>query len=202
MNPSSASLQGIQPDSLADIKPLHDPKISVADLTLIVAIILFVTLFAYWLWRRWRRSQSAGSSFELQDNPPVPWDHEVEQVFLRLRNLPNDAEIFRSSYFELSAVVRRLLEVKTGVGATEMTAFEISRLVAPRFDAETYEAIVSFFARSEKVQFAKNDPQLTWHSDLAWSFEFFKKIRMDLQMQENEKNCNESAPQLGGKSHS
>ena len=141
---------------IRDIKPLEPVKRPLSPLVwlLVLAAVLLLG-FLYHLFRK--RQQRA------LPEAPKPLPHEVAFRELdRLRNSDfTDLPTLRRYYFALSQVIRRYVEARFGLNATDLTREEIlARLPElTELDPQASEELSEFLGETDQVKFAKHLPK-------------------------------------------
>lgn len=144
--------------SLADIKSLHEPMFPLLKTGLWMAgglalALLLAIALVLWL-RRVSKRARPGTGRRVAE----PQEHWAVTVSVSLRALtrePDNFEDLREAMFELSSLLRELLERVTDQHAVELTRREIAMRIVPLLDPALGRRINDFFAEAELVQFAR-----------------------------------------------
>ena len=140
-----------QDGSAQDIKGLK-PIVRVKDPfpwreTALIGALLFIMVLAWWWYRR--------TKITTAKIPPTP--HEVAYAELhQIRKLPLGTPEERKAFcFAISETLRRYIEGRFEVGATDMTSQEILDSTQPIIDLRAHrQNLHAFFDRSDGVKFA------------------------------------------------
>ena len=139
---------------IRDVKPLRDPPPSPIWPWVLMAAAVLV-LVGLWLWWRRRRRRA-----EIERRVPP---HELAyQELDRLRRTDfEDLAQLREYYFQISEVLRRYVEGRWGLNATDLTTEEIlPRLVDLQgLDADQEQGFEQFLHATDRVKYAAQVPQ-------------------------------------------
>ncbi|HUP22110.1 MAG TPA: DUF4381 family protein [Thermoanaerobaculia bacterium] len=162
----------ILPEDAADIRDVKPPRRSAGWMRWLwigaAALALAVALFAWWWWRRRQR--------EAQQAPAL-LPHELalrELDRLRRTDFSSLAEL-RRYYFEISEVLRRYVEARFGLNATDLTTEEIFARLGELRDLAGMQStsLREFLVATDRVKYAAmvpTEPEIEQTYELALSF--------------------------------
>lgn len=127
------------------------PGIGPADFGAILAAFLIVAL-AFYLWRRYRRSQLKPAQVERL----TPWQELANDLGRIHVPTGNDSAAF---YVNLSALLRRTLELRFGFPASSQTLPELEKSLTqvPELDGAERAAYLDFLRLSDRVKFVGHE---------------------------------------------
>ena len=141
-------------EDIRDLKPLQPPPAISYDVLVGAAAMLLAMLGMVGLWAglRWWRHRPAP--------PPLPPHLLAIRELEALRSLPlTDLERIRAWYFDLSAVLRRYIEARFGVNATDLTSEELAeRLGGSAVPDEEEAGLLAFLDATDAVKYAARPP--------------------------------------------
>jgi len=161
-NPITIRVETVLPEDAEDLQDIKLPLDVPADASFWWLWVLLAGLaagLAFWYWRRYKTRK------ELVPGPPVPSLPPYEEAvaaLLRLKELelPRLGETKRH-YVELSEIVRRYIERRFGVVASEMTSRQILRELRSQTEADGHGGELAGLLRDcDLVKFAKFEPSL------------------------------------------
>jgi hypothetical protein len=171
----------ILPEDAADIRDVKPPRRSSGWIRWLwiggAALALAAALFAWWWWRRRKR--------EAQQAPAL-LPHELalrELDRLRRTDFSSLAEL-RRYYFEISEVLRRYVEARFGLNATDLTTEEILARSSELRDLAGAQSISlrEFLVATDRVKYAAMVPtesEIEQTYELALSFVESTRPRVD-----------------------
>jgi hypothetical protein len=140
---------------IRDVKPLRrQPSRWLLWAGLATALFVIAALVYYWWWRRRRTGTGA-------DGPVLAPHEEALRALERLRRRDlRDPEAVHACYFALSEVIRRYVEGRFGLNATDLTTEEIvARLGGVRgLGGDERDLLRGFLGATDRVKFAAHEP--------------------------------------------
>ena len=176
------------PEDLEDIKNLHELAFPWQDYTVAFFILVVLAILVLLFYRFWK-SRNRQVLVEDTVRPAVlHWGVEVDASLRKLEaRTPAELEDLRKSYFELSALLRLILEKCLTTNMTDLTSREIMERLneflanpSPRsskvLDADTTLRVKDYFARVDLLLFAKQDiGTVLYADDCLWLRTLFAK---------------------------
>jgi hypothetical protein len=165
-------IASVLPEDAADIRDVKPPRRGGLDRRWLWAaggaLVIAAALLLWWLRRRRRRGASA---------IPAPLPHEValrELDRLRRTDFSSLAEL-RRYYFEISEVLRRYVEARFGLNATDLTTEEILPSLGQLRELPATDSISlrEFLLATDRVKYAAAVPtehEIEQTYELALSF--------------------------------
>lgn len=158
---------------IRDIKPLQDLTGSLRPALALATIVLLAGAAAAWLWRRHGEGQTAGAR--------EPAHVEALAALDRL-HLPaaEDGEALRGFGFALSEIVRRYLEARFSLNATDLTTEEIAAaLGGVAMEVPERERLAVLLVECDQVKFAAARPgRGALERNLRRAFAFVEATRL------------------------
>jgi len=161
-------------DSLTDIKGLKEPIAFGSQIPwLYIAIGAVLAAVVAWVLYRVFRKKDVEEAPEPVDTRP-PWIIARERLEkLRESDYISRGE-FKFYYQSLTDIMRKYIEPRYGIDATDRTTMELKRLLRNiHLDRENYDILFSMFDRADLVKFAKRVPgpgEVDEDFQKAWQF--------------------------------
>lgn len=168
---SSSTLSSIEsspplPDHLPhELKGLWRYEYSSPNWWMLLAIALFCALVAYGLYAYWKKKRQVVPKTKIIEDPLLV-------AFRTLKNMsvpqPFEGKTQQLYFFELSLKFRELIELSSGIRATDLTSKELREPLREKLPLSRTitEDMIRFFDRSEMIKFAQSQT----HSEEALYF--------------------------------
>ncbi len=172
-------VQSVLPDSGAVLREISGPEkvyLNFWDYLLIVAVIATLILII-WLITKIPKKELQK---EIKKKPEIvipAWEIALQSLKrLKETNLPSNGK-FLDFYFELSLILRRLLEGHYMFNAAEMTTYEINEVLS-ELKVEDRIEIKSFLQKCDMIKYAKQLPSIEEaEKDYNWVLTYTAAVR-------------------------